>query len=675
MNNEELTHDNVQPSARGPLRPEVTMKNWLQRSRAAIVACVIGIFFITVTARGQVTVRITSPPNGLKTTNSALTITGTAASRDTNDPIASVSVTVNGNAQTVNGTTNWQSDVVLQQGQNTIVAQSTSANNVQSAQASHVVTLLVFATITVNTNGHGKVAPAISGRKQLVGSVIKLTAIPAPDWIFVNWTSASATVISNTATLNYTVTGDATLNANFAPHPLQKARGVYNGLILNTNNITRDSSGAFTLMVNKPDTYVLKLTIGGVPGTATGKLDSNGAADFATRGRNPITGHIQVDTSGTTHQVIGDISAPVVASMVGDLDVFDGRSTLCPYAGQYNMIVQPNAVVQGMGFANVFIDASGNVRMTGQLADGVAISQSTTISSTGWWPMFAAPYGSGGAFMGWVNVTNIPQSSLHGVSYWFHPALRRGVFTNEFSLRDDVVGSLFIQPPPHVSIMAWTDGIGAIGGDDLASSLMSHLTWNSNNVINVDLNDFTFQVMPFGNIRGTLVRPVSHRKEMMQGTILPKTNWAGGFFLDVSSSGYFLINEDLSGGTNILVQAPGDISSFSGHPAVLTMTLDKKSGFFSRSDTMTFDFGDTGTTTVTSSDIADFGTANYNFSSYVSRSANIAELNIVGGAIHGHTVVIRMLLHFTDLAGQQGDFIATITAGGGGTATGTFTLP
>jgi hypothetical protein len=90
---------------------------------------------------------------------------------------------------------------------------------------------------------------------------------------------------------------------------------------------------------------------------------------------------------------------------------------------------------------------------------------------------------------------------------------------------------------------------------------------------------------------------------------------------------------------------------------------------------MTFDFGQTGTTTVTSTDIPNFGTANYNYSSYVSTSANIAELNIIGGTINGHTVVIRMLLHYTDHAGQVGNFIATITAGGSGTATGTFTLP
>jgi hypothetical protein len=205
--------------------------------------------------------------------------------------------------------------------------------------------------------------------------------------------------------------------------------------------------------------------------------------------------------------------------------------------------------------------------------------------------------------------------------------------------------------------------------------LSSHLTWNSNNVINVDLNDFTFQVTSFGNIRGTLTKPVTHRREALLGTILPKTNWAGGFFLDVNSGGEFIITEDLTAGTNILVQAPGDISSFTGHPAVLTLTLDKKTGSFAGFNTMTFDFGETGTTTVTSSDIANFGTGDYNYSSYVSRSANIAELNIIGGTIRGHKVVIRMLLHYTDLPGQNGNFIATITAGGSGTATGTFTLP
>jgi hypothetical protein len=199
--------------------------------------------------------------------------------------------------------------------------------------------------------------------------------------------------------------------------------------------------------------------------------------------------------------------------------------------------------------------------------------------------------------------------------------------------------------------------------------LTSHLTWNSNNLINVDLSDFTFQVMPFGNIKGTLTVPVTHNRQTLLGTILPKTNWAAGFFLNGDSGGYFTITQDLSVGTG-LVQAPGDIGN-----GVLTMTLDKKTGSFAKLNTMTFDFAPSGNFTVTSSDLDNFGTANYNFSSYVSTSANIAELNIIGGTIHGHTVVIRMLLQFTGVAGQQGNFIATITAGGSGTATGTFTLP
>jgi hypothetical protein len=669
----ELTRDNVQTTARGRLCPEENMKNWLHSSRAVLVACVIGLFFISAAAQAATpTVAITSPANNLRTTNNNLTVRGTATSRDTNDPIGSVTVIVNGNAQTANGTNSWDAPVTLQPGDNVITAQSVTVGNVQSVSVTRHVTLNVFTTVTVTTNGNGTVTPNINGRQQLVGSTVRLRATPAPDWSFSGWTGSTNSTNNN---LTFTVTDGAALTANFAPNPLQKARGVYNGLIFDTNNINGNTSGSFNLMVNKPDTYVLKITVAGNTGTATGKLDSNGAADFSTRGRNPITGHIQVDTSGTTHQVTGEVTSPVTASMTGDLNVFGGTN-LCPFAGQYNLIIGTNDVVQGLGYANVFVDGSGNVKVNGVLADGTPISQSTTISSNGVWPLFVKPYGNNfGAFMGWMVVANIPQSSLHGVSYWFHPELSRGIFKGEFSRRQDVVGSLFIQPPPHVSIMKWTDGIATIGGDDLPSPLVSHLTWNSNNLINVDFNDFTFQVTSFGNIKGSLSVPVSHRRDTLQGTILPKTNWAGGFFLDTNSSGFFTINEDLSAGTNILVQAPGDISSFTGHPAVLTLTLDKKTGFFANANTMTFDFGETGTTTVTSSDIANFGTANYNYSSYVSTSANIAELNIIGGTLRGHQVVIRMLLHFTDSAGQNGDFIATITAGGSGTATGTFTLP
>ncbi|MDB6056408.1 MAG: hypothetical protein JWO95_252 [Verrucomicrobiales bacterium] len=645
------------------------MKNWLQTSRAAIVACVIGLFLIAGTARAATPlVTVTSPGNGLRTTNAVVTVRGTARSSDTNDPISFVTVTVNGNAQTASGTTNWQTDVNLSPGANTIVAQSTTVGNAQSATTTRIVTLNVFSTLTVTTNGNGSVVPNLNGSTQLVGSTLHLTAIAAPDWTFTGWTGSTN---STNSSLAFTMTENANLTANFTPHPLQKVRGVYNGLILNTNNINGTSSGSFNLLINKPDTYVLRINVGNTSGTATGRFDATGAADFSTRGRNPISGHIQLDLSGTSDHVTGDVTAPVTASMVGDRNVFDLKTNLCQFAGQYNMVIGTNPSVGGNGYANVFVDGAGNLRMNGVLADGKSISQSTTVSKDGFWPMFAAPYGANnGAFMGWINITNIPQSSLHGVSYWFHPASHIGAFTNEFSERQDVIGSLFIQPPANVSIMEWTDGMATVGGDDLPYPLSSHLTWRSNNTINVDLNDFTFQVTSFGNIRGTLTRPVNHRVTTLQGTILPKTNWAGGFFLDTSSSGYFFIGEDLTAGTNGLVQAPGDIGN-----GVLTLNVDKKTGTFAGLNTMTFNFGPSGTTTVTSSDIANFGNANFNYSSYVSTSANVAELNILGGTVKGKTVVIRLLLHFTGLTGQQGDFIATITAGGTGTATGTFTLP
>jgi len=611
--------------------------------------------------QAQVTVAITSPVNGLRTTNNIITVQGTAASRDTNDPITSVTVSVNGVAQTANGTTNWTTDVALQSGVNTIEAQSITLGAVQSSVVTRTVTLNVFSTLTVNTNGNGRVVPNLNGSTILVGQTVRLRAIPARDWNFTGWTGSTN---DTNAVLRFTMTDGATLTANFAPHPLQKVRGLYNGLIVNTNDIQRDTSGYFTLLVSFPDTYTLTLIVGGRHATATGRFDSNGHADFTAHGGGgTISGSLQLDLSGTTDQVTGDITDPISASMTGNRDVFN-RTNVCPFAGQYNMIISPNAVVDGQGFATVFVDGSGNLRMNGMLADGTAISQSTTVSKNGSWPLFDSINGNKGAFTGWITITNIPQSSLNGNANWFHPALNHGAYSNEFSLRNGVVGSLFIQPPPHTSIMAWTDGIGTVSGDNLPSPISSHLTWNSNNVINVDLSDFTFAVGPFGTLRGRLMRPVLHHLDILQGVILSKTNWAGGFFLDSGSSGSFQINEDLSGGTNLIVNAPGDIAT-----GVLTLSLDRHTGLFNNLGTITINIGATTVTT----DIQDFGTANYNYSSYSSLSANIAELNLVGGTLRNRPTVIRMLLHFVD--NQNGTFIATVTAGGSGTATGTFTLP
>jgi uncharacterized repeat protein (TIGR02543 family) len=639
------------------------MKNWLQTSRAALVACVIGLLFITGNARAATpTVAITSPNNGLRTTNVNITVTGTARSSDTNDPLASVTVFVNGVSQTADGTTGWQANATLTPGDNVISAQSTTMNNVQSATVTRHVTLQVFSMLTVATTGNGKVSPDLNGSTQLVGQSLHMQAIPASDWTFTGWTG---TTNSTNANLTFTMSENANLTANFAPNPLHFVRGTYNGLIMNTNNIEGDSSGAFTLMVNNPNTYVLTFTVGGTRATATGRFDNDGQANFtAHAGGNTYTGTLQLDLSGVSDQVTGELNTPITASLVGDRDVFNLQTNLCPFAGQYTMIVSSNAAVDGQGVATISVDGAGNLRMNGTLADGTPISQSTTVSKAGYWPLFVSLYGNKGAFTGWIDITNIPQSSLNGNANWFHPALTHGAYSNEFSLRTPVIGSLFIQPPTGVSMMAWTDGFATFTGDNLSIPVSSGLTWSSNNTINVDFNDFTFHVGPSGTLRGTLTMPVTHRVDTVQGVILQKTNWAGGLFLDSGISGSFYMGEDLTAGTNVIVNAPGDINT-----GVLTLTLQKKSGVFTKLGAITINIGATTVTT----DINGFGTASYNYSSYSSFSANIAELNIIGGSLQNKTTIIRMFLHFID--NQSGTFLATVTAGGTGTATGTFTLP
>ncbi|MGZ4964751.1 MAG: Ig-like domain-containing protein, partial [Limisphaerales bacterium] len=125
------------------------MKNWLQSSRAAIVACAIGLLLNTSAARGATpTVAISSPNNNLRTTNANIIVTGTARSTDTNDPIASVTVFVNGISQTADGTTGWLANATLTSGDNVISAQSTTVGNVQSTTVIRHVTLQVFSTLT-----------------------------------------------------------------------------------------------------------------------------------------------------------------------------------------------------------------------------------------------------------------------------------------------------------------------------------------------------------------------------------------------------------------------------------------------------------------------------------------------------------------------------------------------
>ena len=615
---------------------------------------------------GRPTVTITSPRPDARVLSADIVLKGKAHSQRTNDAIAEVLVQLNSGAFIIaDGTTTWQANLTLVPGDNIVRVRSVTESGRESTTATRKIHFALITPLTIQIIGSGKVEPNLNGKNIEAGTKRHLVAIPAKDFLFVGWSGATN---ATNRTINFVMQPNAVLVATFVPDPLARVRGTFNGLIQNSNNVLHASSGFFSLTISRRTAFSAHFIIGGKRFADTGRVDENGHADLAFgSGENATTGSLQLDLNNGTDQVTGTISRDGVftSTLLGDRAIFNSRTNPAPFAGKHNLNFLANETVHGNGWAMARVDGAGNLHVVGRLADGRTISQSVPVSKNGVWPFYNSLYGGNGSAFSWMTFANLPASSVSGLVTWFRPALTGALFPDGFATRVAAIGSLFITPPRNVPMLNWTSGIAVLGGNDLSDNITNLVTFNSNNTItlNFQLVGLKLKINSQGKLAGSFVDPTTQKTKPLEGVVLPKTNWAGGFFLGTNQSGFIFLGEDLSAGTNALISPPSFLNGLT-----LTIAATKKTGTFNSFNGTGFTFTDTNFTT----DDPDFGTGTYNFSSAGSTAANVAELNLLGGTIHGHKVVVRVLLNFT--SGTAGNFLAEITAGGSGIASGSFTL-
>jgi len=162
------------------------------------------------------TLSITRPASGLRVSNAAFTVSGTAGDKVA---VSNVLVSVNGSgwnpAVSSNNWSSWSSAVTLTPGTNTIAAYSVDTSGNVSLTNTAKVVYILSAPLTVRTNGQGAISPGYNGVSLELGADYSLTARPAAGFSFVNWTDNLGQVLTNGATLRFVMASNLTLAANF----------------------------------------------------------------------------------------------------------------------------------------------------------------------------------------------------------------------------------------------------------------------------------------------------------------------------------------------------------------------------------------------------------------------------------------------------------------------------
>jgi hypothetical protein len=325
---------------------------------------------------------------------------------------------------------------------------------------------------------------------------------------------------------------------------VELATASYSGLFYETNSVAAPSSGYFTAVTSSRGTYTGKITIGGRTYSFSGKFDSVTGLSAATVSRGmqrSLTVHLQLDSG--TDQIRGSVSdGHWTANLMADKLVF-GKSAHPNQAGSYTLVIpgdseDPNSPA-GHSFGTIKVDANGNVTWSGSLADGSKVTQKSTLSADGIWPLYSSLYGGKGCVLGWVQLTN---DSVGGDLIWIKPAdasskYYPGGFTNLINS----IGSPYSKPGAGTRVLNWSDGLGqfSISGGGLGQSLTNSIRLELNNrVTNLSGPKLNLNITPSsGLFHGTFVDPDSNKSEPFQGVLFQDSNIGIGYFLGPAGSG------------------------------------------------------------------------------------------------------------------------------------------
>lgn len=494
---------------------------------------------------------LVNPAANFITTNGIVPVGGTVTD---NVAVSNVVLEVNGNAPTNLAVVNNAFSITLSSsnlvaGTNiiTVKAYDTSSN---LTEVTRRIFYRVLRPITLETDGAGRITGATDGMQLEVGRDYTIVAKPDKGHLFGAW---GGDVESFNPTLRFRMEEGAAFTATFGTNLFPGVQGTYNGLFYDTTNgVEQATAGYITLKVGSSGSTSGKILLNGKSYSVKGTLNAFGVGEFTVlrKGTNSFfLDDLAIDLTGTNSQLTGTLSEDATtgtvwtAQIVTDLAWFNGKDRIASQAGKYTVILPAdtnNPASMGDGFGAVTVTTKGGVSLAGTLADGTKISQKTTLSKNGQWPLYVPLYKGKGSLISWVNFTNEATTDLRGTFNWFKQTqvvkYYAGGFTNEATL----LGSSYIPPGASNAVLQLTNATITFTNGNLAADFR--------NDFDVDRNGKTFDQVVTNKLKlsinkssglftGSVVPPGTNRSIKFQGALLQKQTNGAGFFLGTNTSG------------------------------------------------------------------------------------------------------------------------------------------
>jgi uncharacterized repeat protein (TIGR02543 family) len=504
------------------------------------------------------TVTVTSP--GSDVTQPTLLVKGTA--RD-NVGLAGVFCQLNGGGwqpvSSANGFTNWNTTLQLSGGVNKLQFYSIDLSGNTSKTSSVSVVYIVTSALILATNGTGKITRNFAGDLLVVGKSYTVTALPAANNLFSNWSAVGpdgeVTLTNNP--LTFTMQSNMLVTANFVTNSFLEATGEYNGLFyVAATGVSEETAGQLhNFKVSLLGGYSGQLLIGGESYSLSGRFNVAGMASVTVpRPRpagplllelalnwNTLPCHLTGLVSGTNG---GFWSAELVAELAGNELPSAAYTMLFP-----PQAAESGAAAPGYGYAAI-TNHNGMVTLSGALADGASFNQTVAVSTTGDVPVYASLYSRAGLLLGWLNLTN---GSPAGGLVWIKQAAKTSAaYSGGFTNSIQALWSPWINPPPGLAAIPMTNGQLTISGPEgLTPQLSFNVQVNTKNQL-VKLANGSPSNLLTGSINSkngvwtiAFGNGTGRATTQGMGVFLQNTTNAGGFFVGATSAGSITLAPEL----------------------------------------------------------------------------------------------------------------------------------
>jgi hypothetical protein len=330
--------------------------------------------------------------------------------------------------------------------------------------------------------------------------------------------------------------------------------GTYNGLFTPDNLAAmgaHENSGSIKLTVTSKGAYSGSFVLAGKTySLGAGKLNALGhLSKTVGSGTNVIAVSLDLNLEPGTDSLGGTVSNLAwIAVATADRAVF-GSTNKPSCAGRYTLFFpggesETDATTPfGLGCGTVTVDNLGKVALKGSLADGTAISQSSTVSKDGWWPLYVSLYGTKGSVLGWLQFTNDSDSGLLGgeVRWTKRPqATKANFYQMGFTNILETQGALYVAPSNStVRAIALTNGLVSFIGGNLSAPFTNLVVLGANSVFtNQSANALKLSLdKTKGTFSGKVVVPGTSTPRSFKGAVLQNQAQGWGYFLGTNQSG------------------------------------------------------------------------------------------------------------------------------------------